>query len=112
MNDREHCQNRSCESLAINPKGRVDRGRLSGDGARNGSPATGRLGNVIVLRRHRSGLRVGFPVAEGPNVYAIDGALSLIEAIQHNIPNKPAVCEAVEYSTFFDRTFARSSHGD
>ena len=52
----------------------------------------------------------GFPitevlVAEGLNVYAIDAAPSLVQAFQHNLPDTPVVCEAVEDSTFFDRTF-------
>ncbi len=44
-------------------------------------------------------------VAEGLKVYAIDAAPSFVEAFQRNLPNVPVVCEAVEDSTFFDRTF-------
>jgi cyclopropane fatty-acyl-phospholipid synthase-like methyltransferase len=52
----------------------------------------------------------GFPitevlVAEGLNVYAVDAAPSFMQAFQHNFPNIPVACEAVEDSTFFDRTF-------
>ena len=52
----------------------------------------------------------GFPitellVAEGLNVYAVDAAPSFVQAFQRNFPNTPVVCEAVEDSTFFDRTF-------
>src|SRR6266566_3097447 len=52
----------------------------------------------------------GFPitevlVAEGLNVYAVDAAPSFVHAFQRNFPNTPVVCEAVEDSTFFDRTF-------
>src|SRR5260370_12142257 len=52
----------------------------------------------------------GFPitevlVAEGLNVYAVDAAPSFVQAFQGNFPNTPVVCEAVEDSTFFDRTF-------
>jgi SAM-dependent methyltransferase len=52
----------------------------------------------------------GFPITEvlvdeGLNVYAIDAAPSLVQAFQRNLPNTPVVCEAVEDSTFFDRTF-------
>jgi 2-polyprenyl-3-methyl-5-hydroxy-6-metoxy-1,4-benzoquinol methylase len=44
-------------------------------------------------------------VAEGLNVYAIDAAPTFVQAFQRNFPNTPVVCEAVEDSTFFDRTF-------
>ncbi len=52
----------------------------------------------------------GFPitevlVAEGLNVFAVDAAPSFVEAFRRNLPNTPVVCEAVEDSTFFDRTF-------
>lgn len=52
----------------------------------------------------------GFPitevlVAEGLNVFAIDAAPSFVEAFRRNLPNTPVVCEAVQDSTFFDRTF-------
>jgi SAM-dependent methyltransferase len=52
----------------------------------------------------------GFPitavlVAEGLNVYALDGAPSFVQAFRANFPNIPIACEAVEESTFFDRTF-------
>jgi 2-polyprenyl-3-methyl-5-hydroxy-6-metoxy-1,4-benzoquinol methylase len=44
-------------------------------------------------------------VAEGLNVYAIDAAPSFVQAFQRNFPNTPVVCEAVEDSAFFGRTF-------
>lgn len=52
----------------------------------------------------------GFPIthvliAEGLNVYAVDAAPSFVQSFQRNLPNTPVVCEAVEDSTFFDRTF-------
>lgn len=52
----------------------------------------------------------GFPVtevlvAEGLNVFAVDAAPSFVEAFRRNLPNTPVVCEAVQDSTFFDRTF-------
>ena len=52
----------------------------------------------------------GFPitellVAEGLNVYAVDAAPSFVQAFRRNLPNTPIACEAVEDSTFFDRTF-------
>jgi SAM-dependent methyltransferase len=52
----------------------------------------------------------GFPmtevlVVEGLNVFAVDAAPSFVEAIRHNLPNIPVVCEAVQDSSFFDRTF-------
>ena len=52
----------------------------------------------------------GFPitevlVAEGLNVFAVDAAPTFVEAFRRNLPNTPVVCEAVQDSTFFDRTF-------
>ena len=52
----------------------------------------------------------GFPitevlVAEGLNVFAVDAAPSLVEAFRRNLPNTPVVCEAVQDSAFFERTF-------
>jgi SAM-dependent methyltransferase len=52
----------------------------------------------------------GFPltevlVAEGLNVFAVDAAPSFVRAFRRNLPNTPVVCEAVQDSRFFDRTF-------
>ena len=52
----------------------------------------------------------GFPITEvlvmeGLNVYAIDASPSFVEAFLRNLPGIPVACEAVEDSTFFDRTF-------
>jgi SAM-dependent methyltransferase len=52
----------------------------------------------------------GFPitevlVAEGLNVFGVDAAPSFVQAFQGNLPNTPVVCEAVQDSGFFDRTF-------
>src|SRR5215831_11770143 len=52
----------------------------------------------------------GFPitevlVAEGLNVFGIDAAPSFVAAFRRNLPNTFVVCEAVQDSTFFDRTF-------
>jgi len=44
-------------------------------------------------------------VGEGLNVYAIDAAPSFVQAFRRNLPNTPVICEAVEESTFFARTF-------
>ena len=44
-------------------------------------------------------------VAQGLNVYGVDAAPSLVEAFRRNLPNTPVVCEAVQNSTFFNRTF-------
>jgi SAM-dependent methyltransferase len=44
-------------------------------------------------------------VAEDLTVYAIDASPSLAGAFRHNFPNIPIVCEAVDESTFFGRTF-------
>ena len=52
----------------------------------------------------------GFPitevlVAEGLNVFAVDAAPSFVQAFRRNLPNTPVVCEAVQDSRFFNRTF-------
>jgi SAM-dependent methyltransferase len=52
----------------------------------------------------------GFPiteilVAEGLDVFAVDAAPSFVEAFRRNLPRTPVVCEAVQDSRFFDRSF-------
>jgi 2-polyprenyl-3-methyl-5-hydroxy-6-metoxy-1,4-benzoquinol methylase len=44
-------------------------------------------------------------VTEGLDVCAVDASPSLVLAFQQNFPNIPVACEAVEDSTFFNRTF-------
>ena len=44
-------------------------------------------------------------VSEGLNVFAIDAAPSFVAAFRRNLPNTPVSCEAVQGSTFFNRTF-------
>src|SRR5215475_12179947 len=44
-------------------------------------------------------------VAEGLGVYGIDAAPSFVQAFRRNLPETPIACEAVQDSTFFDRTF-------
>jgi SAM-dependent methyltransferase len=52
----------------------------------------------------------GFPitevlVAEGFSVFGVDAAPTFVEAFRRNLPITPVVCEAVQDSKFFDRTF-------
>ena len=52
----------------------------------------------------------GFPITvvlveEGLQVYGVDGAPSFVAAFQRNLPDIPVVCEAVQESRFFERTF-------
>jgi SAM-dependent methyltransferase len=52
----------------------------------------------------------GFPVTsvlveEGLEVFAVDGSPSLVAAFRENLPGVPVLCEAVQTSRFFDRTF-------
>jgi SAM-dependent methyltransferase len=52
----------------------------------------------------------GFPitevlVSEGLRVFGVDAAPSFVQAFRSNLPNTPVVCEAVQDSRFFDRTF-------
>jgi len=56
------------------------------------------------------GCGTGIPVAmvlidAGMTVYGIDASPSMVKAFQHNFPNNPVACEAVEDSLFFDRKF-------
>ena len=56
------------------------------------------------------GCGAGFPITEvlveeGLNVFGVDAAPSFVEAFRRNLPNTPVVCEAVQDSRFFDRTF-------
>lgn len=56
------------------------------------------------------GCGAGFPITEvlvleGLNVYAIDASPSFVAAFRRNLPGVPVACEAVEDSTFFNRTF-------
>jgi cyclopropane fatty-acyl-phospholipid synthase-like methyltransferase len=44
-------------------------------------------------------------VVEGLNVFGVDAAPSFVEAFERNLPNTHVVCEAVQDSSFFDRTF-------
>jgi SAM-dependent methyltransferase len=52
----------------------------------------------------------GFPitevlVAERLDVFAVDAAPSFVQAFRRNLPKTPVVCEPVQDSTFFHRTF-------
>lgn len=52
----------------------------------------------------------GFPitevlVAEGLNIFGVDAAPSFIQHFRRNFPNTPVACEAVQDSSFFNRTF-------
>ena len=44
-------------------------------------------------------------VTEGLRVFAVDAAPSFVEAFRRNLPDTPIVCERVQDSTFFGRTF-------
>ncbi len=61
--------------------------------------------NVIDL-----GCGPGFPITvvlieEGLNVFGVDAAPSFVAAFQRNLPGTPILCEAIQESRFFDRTF-------
>ncbi len=52
----------------------------------------------------------GMPIAQalvddGFSVWGVDASPSLISAYRLNLPDMPAVCEPVQDSSFFDRTF-------
>ncbi|HEY4358453.1 MAG TPA: class I SAM-dependent methyltransferase [Acidobacteriaceae bacterium] len=47
----------------------------------------------------------GVLLAEGLNVFGVDASPTLVQAFQRNLPDTPVVCEPVQESRFFDRTF-------
>lgn len=56
------------------------------------------------------GCGTGIPVTKilldaGLTVYALDASPTMIKIFRQNFPDVPVACEAVEQSTFFDRTF-------
>ncbi len=56
------------------------------------------------------GCGTGIPVTkilleEGLKAYAIDASPKMVEDFRQNLPDVPIACEAVERSTFFDRSF-------
>ncbi len=64
-----------------------------------------RAGTVLDL-----GCGPGFPITvilveEGLHVFAVDAAPSFVAAFQRNLPDTPILCEAVQDSRFFNRTF-------
>jgi len=44
-------------------------------------------------------------VDQGLSVFAVDASPSMVQAFRKNFPEVPIACEAVEESTFFERTF-------
>src|ERR1700761_4067046 len=44
-------------------------------------------------------------VDEGLSVFGVDASPSLVEAFRRNLPGTPVVCEAVQDSRFFERSF-------
>ena len=96
------------ESIAAEFLAHRGSGRSNGIGVnavRRWAQALPREAAVIDL-----GCGPGFPItsvllAEGLNVFAIDAAPSFVEAFRRNLPDTPVVCEAVQDSTFFGRTF-------
>jgi SAM-dependent methyltransferase len=64
-----------------------------------------RSGSVIDL-----GCGPGYPITtvlveEGLRVFGVDAAPSFVAAFQRNLPGTPVICEAVQESRLFDRTF-------
>jgi 2-polyprenyl-3-methyl-5-hydroxy-6-metoxy-1,4-benzoquinol methylase len=57
-----------------------------------------------------AGCGPGFPITvvlteQGLRVFGVDAAPSFVAAFQRNLPATPILCEAVQDSRFFDRTF-------
>ena len=44
-------------------------------------------------------------VEEGLDVFGVDAAPSFVAAFQRNLPGTPILCEAIQESSLFDRTF-------
>ena len=62
------------------------------------------------LFRVSLGCGPGFPITtvlveEGLHVFGVDAAPSFVAAFQRNLPGTPIICEAVQESRLFDRTF-------
>jgi SAM-dependent methyltransferase len=84
------------------------RGRSSGIGVREVRQWARTLPNGAAVLD--LGCGPGFPitevlVAEGLDVFALDAAPTFVQAFRQNLPNTPVVCEAVQDSKFFGRTF-------
>ena len=88
--------------------GRGNRSRSTGIGVkevRKWARTLPRGSSVIDL-----GCGPGFPITavlveEGLHVFGVDAAPSFVAAFQHNLPGTPILCEGVQDSRFFDRTF-------
>jgi SAM-dependent methyltransferase len=101
-------QSNGYEGIALEFLARRGSGRSTGIGVkevRKWARALPHGGAVIDL-----GCGPGFPitevlVVERLNVFAVDAAPTFVEAFRRNLPNTPVACEAVQDSTFFDRTF-------
>jgi SAM-dependent methyltransferase len=101
-------QSNGYEGIAAEFLARRGRSRSAGvgvDEVRKWARTLSRGAAVIDL-----GCGPGFPitevlVVEGLNVFGVDAAPSFVEAFKRNLPNIPVVCEAVQDSKFFNRTF-------
>ena len=88
--------------------GRGSRSRSAGIGVkevRKWARTLPRGSSVIDL-----GCGSGFPITavlvdEGLHVFGVDAAPSFVAAFQRNLPGTPIICEAIQESRFFDRTF-------
>jgi SAM-dependent methyltransferase len=88
--------------------GRRGSGRSTGigvDAVRKWARTLPRGGAVIDLGCGPGLPLTGVLVAEGLNAFGVDASPSFVQAFQRNLPNTPVVCEAVQDSRFFDRTF-------
>ncbi|HXH48438.1 MAG TPA: class I SAM-dependent methyltransferase [Terriglobia bacterium] len=96
------------EGVAAEFLARRGSGRSAGVGVkdvRNWARTLPRGAAVIDL-----GCGPGYPITEvlvneGLSVYGVDAAPSFVQAFRRNLPGTPVVCEPVEDSTFFNRTF-------
>jgi SAM-dependent methyltransferase len=101
-------QSSGYEAIASDFLPRRGKNRSTGIGVREVSAWARRLprgSNVLDL-----GCGPGFPltsvlVDEELNVYGVDGAPSFVDAFRRNLPGIPILCDAVQTSKFFNRTF-------
>jgi 2-polyprenyl-3-methyl-5-hydroxy-6-metoxy-1,4-benzoquinol methylase len=95
----------SAEFLARRGRGSNRSTAIGVKEVRNWARTVSRGSSVIDL-----GCGPGFPITvvlieEGLNVFGVDAAPSFVATFQRNLPGTPILCEAVQESRFFDRTF-------
>jgi len=86
-------------------RGRAPSTGIGAKEVRNWARSLPRRSSVIDL-----GCGPGYPITailveEGLNVFAVDGSATFVAAFRRNLPGIPILCEPVQTSRIFDRTF-------